>query len=163
MKFFQILGAVVVSTVLAAAPSRAVTVTTTACFDASCPTSDHNLRFTGVTNQSEPDLNNLQLGSFRLSNSSLFGGHIFNGDTFDLTVAFGSPIGTATDVAGLTGFITILGGIVDINFSPVTFGSYVLSVNDVVLGTNLFHGRDTENFTGSLSMTAAARSPPPGR
>jgi hypothetical protein len=167
VKIFQALGAVAVTMMLAVAPGRAVTVTTTGCFDGPCTAhhtaSDDTLRFTGHNTSSESE-GNLLLGSLTLSNSSLFGGHIFNGDTFDLTVAFGSPIGTTTDVADLTGFITVLGGIVGIDFSPETFlstdgNTYHLSVNDVILGTNFFHGRDTESLTGTLSMTAAVPEP----
>lgn len=77
----------------------------------------------------------------------------------DLQVTFTTPSGTADYSADVKGFISVLGGIVSIDFSPsslTTFGSnpkYALDVNNLVLGTSILApgGKETELLTGTIS------------
>lgn len=176
MKLFAILGAAAI-TVFASSASFASVVdfkgATMGCFGNNCAlqhtATDHNLKFTGVSNLNvsitQPATSTpVTLGSFTLTDSSLFGGHIFNNEIFDLKVNFTSPVSSAaTFVADVTGFISVLGGLVHLDFDPdtITFGNklYTLDINDVLLGTSIFNPRDTEALTGTISMTAAVPEP----
>lgn len=175
MRLFKILGVASLAMTLASVEANATVFigSTEGCFGASCSVqtnaSDHNLSFTGtsidLTNPTLPT--GVTLGSFTLQDSSLFGGHIFNNETFDLQVTFTTPSGTADYSADVKGFITVLGGLVSIDFSPsslASFGSnptYVLDVNNLVLGTSfLTGGKETELLTGTISGPAMTSAVP---
>ena len=126
MRLFRILGVASLAMTLASVEANAAVFvgSTEGCFGVNCSVqtnaSDHNLSFSGasidLTNASVPT--GVTLGSFTLKDSSLFGGHIFNNETFDLQVTFTTPSGTADYSADVKGFISVLGGLVSIDFSP---------------------------------------------
>lgn len=171
MKLFSVLTAAALTLGISSADVRAVEFigSTTGCFGASCVTGNyHNLRFTGVNSfsasLSSPATSvDVGLGSFSLTNSSVFNAYLFNGDDFKLQVNFTTPVATTNVVADVTGFITVLGGLAYIDFNPQTVsysgGSFVLSVHDVLLGTTVLRRRDTENLTATITMSPAIPEP----
>jgi hypothetical protein len=164
MKFVHLLGAAALAILAATSSSHAMTYsyTTDGCFGSPCtPASsktDHGLKFTGATVANSSGLAT-DLGSFTLSDSSF---HIFNNETFDLEVNFSSPTGTVNVTADVAGVVSLIGGLVSIDFSPETFklanGSMLtLSVDDMLIGN--FLRPTTEELKGTITMTAAVPEP----
>ena len=125
---------------------------------------DGTLKFKGTT-FSEPLTSPatpvaVTLGKFTLT-SALF--ELFD-DTFHLNVKFTSPEVTSADMfADVKGLVTLLAGVVHIDFDPqtITFGSnsYTLAINDVWLGTLGPFGKDVDPLTGTITMSAAVPEP----
>jgi hypothetical protein len=175
MRLFPVLGAAAMALGIGSTHASAVEFkgSTTGCFGAPCTAhstaTDHTLKFTGsspfdVSLTAPATSVAVNLGSFTLTNSGLFNPYIFNGDSFDLKVNFTSPaLTTANIFADVTGFITVLGGLVYVDFSPQTVtysgGSFLLSVHDVLLGTTLFDRRDVDLLTGTITMSSAVPEP----
>ena len=165
MKIAHILAAAAFALATTSAPSQAMTVVQSVqgCFgSSSCSlgskATDHSLTFSASSTPTLADL-----GTFTLKDSGLFNGHLFNDETFNLDVKFSSPNILAQVTADVSGFITVLGGIVSIDFEPETFtaggNTYTFSVNDLLLDPSLFRRSDVETLTGSLTMAAAAPEP----
>jgi PEP-CTERM motif-containing protein len=177
MRLLRVLGAAALAVTISSTAARASTVQftgdTAGCFGSSCSAqhsvTNHNLKFTGqndfdVSLTSPSTSVGVTLGSFSLTNTGLFNPHLFVGDLFKLQVAFDSPLSTTADIfADVTGFITVLGGLVYIDFSPKTVsysgGSFVLDVHDVLLGTTIFNRKDIDPLTGTITMSAAVPEP----
>jgi hypothetical protein len=123
---------------------------------------DNSLTFTGRSFSSNAS-GNVNLGKFTLSDSSLFGAHFFNGETFDLDVMFTAPQTSVNVFADVTGLITFIGGIVGIDSAPTKFStsgnSYLLTVNDVLLDTTLFDRQDSQKLAGTITMSSAVPEP----
>jgi hypothetical protein len=170
MRLLQIASIASLAMVLASVEANAAVFigSTEGCFGVNCTVhttaSDHNLSFTGAS-FSVSDGTQFTLGSFTLKDSSLFGGHIFNNESFDLHVDFSQPsnAGALNLLADVTGFISVLGGIVSIDFNPssVAFGNsaYVLDVNNLLLGTSFFTGKDVEALTGTINLASPSVGP----
>lgn len=177
MKLSHMFGAAAMVAVFGAGTAQAsvlVSGDTIGCFGNSCSTiasgnqkaksaKDGTLSFSGtafshVLNDSGPL--DLKLGKFTLEPG--FFEPFFN-DPFKLEVQFSSPVNdSATLVADVTGLVTIIAGIVHIDFNPdtVKFGNdlYTLTVDDVTLGTLGPFG-SSRNLEGAISMTAAVPEP----
>jgi hypothetical protein len=164
MKFVHVLGAAALAILAATSSSYATTYTysTDGCFGSCTPESsatDHGLKFTGALLNTMSTGVDANLGKFTLSDSSL---HFFNNETFDLEVKFSSPAGTVNVTADVAGVVSLIGGLVSIDFSPETFklanGSMLtLSVDDMLIGN--FLRPTTEELKGTITMTAAVPEP----
>ena len=164
MKYVHVLCAAA-ALALSAAPSQAAVYVgfTDGCFGSCTPTTsatNHSLTFTGTSFSSSSSTLD-DLGTFTLSDRS---NHLFLDQPFDLKVTFTTPMGFANVTTDINGFITVLGGIVTVDFAPKTFTanngtSYTLDVNDLFLATSFLprHGTETETITGSI--TAAVPEP----
>jgi hypothetical protein len=163
MKFVHVLGAAALAILAATSSSYATTYTysTDGCFGSCTPGSsatDHGLKFTGALLNTMSTGVDANLGKFTLSDSSL---HFFNNETFDLEVKFSSPTGTVDVTADVAGVVSLIGGLVSIDFSPQKFelnGSMLtLSVDDLLIGN--FLRPTTEELEGTITMTAAVPEP----
>jgi hypothetical protein len=178
MRLVQIFGVASLVTMASTTANASVidfAGSTTGCFGAGCTnfkttTTDHNLSFSGAAfNESitSPATSAaVTLGSFTLTNTGFFNPHFFNNETFDLKVSFTSPSnagGSINFLADVTGLITVVGGFVNVDFNPskVSFGSnsYVLDVNDILLLTTLFNGKEKESLTGTINLAAPQVGP----
>ncbi|WP_027516236.1 PEPxxWA-CTERM sorting domain-containing protein [Bradyrhizobium sp. WSM1417] len=172
MKLFRDLALVAVLACGFSATSASAstfTGTTTGCFGSPVcgSTSDHNLSFNGISSASPFTANageTVDLGSFTLKNTGLFNPYAFLGDAFNLTVYLTSPVTTGqTFAASVTGFITVLGGLVYIDFQPQSMafpgGQYTLTLDDVLLGTTIRYRTETDHLHGTFSINSAVPEP----
>ena len=167
MKLFRDLGfAAVVALGLSATSASASTFTgsTTGCFGSSCTATDHTLSFQGTTFTNVAAGATVDLGSFTLKNTGLFNPYAFLGDAFNLTVSLTSPVTTGLNFpASVTGLITVLGGLVYIDFQPqsLNFGGnqYTLTLDDVLLGTTIRYRTDIDHLNGTFAINSAVPEP----
>jgi len=170
MKLFTDLGlAAVLALGLSATSASATTFTgaTTGCFGSSCTANDHTLSFQGTTFDNVAAGVAVDLGSFTLKNTGLFNPYAFIGDAFKLSVSLTSPITTGGDPLGfpatVTGLITVLGGLVYVDFQPqsLNFGGnqYTLTLEDVLLGTTIRYRTDIDHLEGTFSINSAVPEP----
>ncbi|WP_084030612.1 PEPxxWA-CTERM sorting domain-containing protein [Bradyrhizobium paxllaeri] len=171
MRLLGILSAAALALMIGSTAASASIVfagSTAGCFGTPCtPTlnaSDGPLKFKGAAfneSLSSPDTSvAVTLGKFTLS-SAIF--ELFD-DTFDLQVKFTSPVVATADVfADVKGLVTLIAGVVHIDFDPQTiaFGgnSYTLAINDVWLGTLGPFGKDADPLTGTITINAAVPEP----
>jgi hypothetical protein len=169
MKLFRDLALVAVLACGLSATSASAstfTGTTTGCFGSPVcgSTSDHTLSFQGTTFTNVAAGATVDLGSFTLKNTGLFNPYAFLGDAFNLTVSLTSPVTTGLNFpASVTGLITVLGGLVYIDFQPqsLNFGGnqYTLTLDDVLLGTTIRYRTDIDHLNGTFAINSAVPEP----
>lgn len=171
MKLLRVLGAAALALTIGSTAACASVVfegSTTGCFGSPCTpklnATDGTLKFKGtdfdVSLTSPATSVAVTLGKFTLTSALL---ELFN-DPFDLKIKFTSPLDTTTNMfADVKGLVTLLAGVVHVDFSPqtLTFGgnSYTLAINDVWLSTLGPFGRDSDPLTGTFTMNAAVPEP----